>query len=254
MKPWVGFASLVEREILRFFSVFRQTVIPPAISSFLYFFIFGASLGRHLNVLAGLPYMKFLVPGIVMMYVIESSFANTSSSLFIARWGNHIQELLVSPLSYTEMVMAFLIGGLARGVITGVVVFLVSHAFVHIDIADPWLALYFVVLVALAFSAAGILAGLVAEEFDHLSVFSTFVITPLVFFGGVFHSREIAPQAIQNLTALNPIFYMINGLRYAMVGVSDTSVSTSMAAVAGVFLFIFALVVYLFRRGYKLRA
>ena len=254
MKRWIGFSTLVRREVLRFFSVFRQTVVPPAISSFLYFFIFGLSLGKTVHSLGGVPYMQFLIPGIVMMYVIESSFANTSSSLFIARWGNHIQELLVSPLSYTEMVLAFLIGGLARGAITGAAVLGVSSCFSELHVAHPALAVYFVVLVSLAFSALGILAGLVAEEFDHLSVCSTFVITPLIFFGGVFHAQSIAPALLQRVAAFNPIFYMISGLRYAMVGASDAPPAASVAAVAAFFVLLFGLAVYLFRRGYKLRA
>lgn len=248
-----GFKALVEREIFRFISVFNQTIFPPVVSSFLYIFIFGYSLGARIETVNGLPYLQFLVPGLIMMYVIEGSYANTSSSLFISRWANNIEELLVTPLSYFEMVLAILIGGLARSLVTACGVYLVSLCFVQFEIAHPWTVLFFMIFVSLTFSAAGMIMALFAEEFEHLTLATTFVITPLVFLGGVFHSLEMVPAALRGITVFNPMFYMVNGLRYGMLGVSDVSVLQSMAVVLTLFLGLFSFTVLLFKSGYKLR-
>lgn len=253
MKTLIGFKTLVWREIYRFFSVFTQTITPPIVSSFLYIFIFGLSLGQHIEKIQGFPYLVFLVPGLVMMYVIEGSYSNTSSSLFISRWANNIEELLVSPLSYFEMVTAILIGGLVRSMLTALGVYLVSLLFVQFPIAYPLTVFFFLVLVSLIFSSVGIIVALFAEEFEHLSICTTFVITPLIFFGGVFHSLEMVPSAIRWLTVFNPMFYMINGLRYGMLGISDTPLIFSALVVIAMFIALLGLTVYLFRIGFKLR-
>jgi ABC-2 type transport system permease protein len=253
MKSLVGFRTLVWREIYRFFTVFTQTIFPPVVSSFLYIFIFGFSIGARIEEVQGFPYLVFLIPGLVMMYVIEGAYANTSSSLFISRWANNIEELLVTPLSYFEMVFAILIGGLARSLVIASGVYTVSLLFVRFPMAHPGAVIYFLILVSLIFSLVGMIVALFAEEFEHLSICTTFVITPLIFFGGVFHSLEMVPQAIKGLTVFNPMFYMINGLRYGMLGSSDTPVVLSGILVLGIFVALFSLTVYLFRIGFKLR-
>ena len=249
----IGFRTLVWREIFRFFSVVRQTVFPPVISSFLYIFIFGFSLGARIQEIQGVPYLTFLIPGLIMMYIIEGSYANTSSSLFISRWQNNIEELLVTPLSYFEMVVAMLIGGLARSFVTATGVFLVSKFFVQFPIANPWVVLYFFILVSLTFASIGMIVALFAEEFEHLTVATTFVITPLIFFGGVFHSITMVPEALRWLTKFNPIFYMISGMRYGMLGIEDASIGLSMTVVLVFFVTLLMLTVHLFRIGFKLR-
>jgi len=248
-----GFKALVGREIQRFMSVFAQTSLPPVVSSFLYIVIFGFSIGRSLQNVGGVSYLEFLIPGLVMMYLIEGSYGNTSSSLFISRWANHIQEILVTPLSYLEMVMAILIGGLIRSVITGVGVYLVSLIFIQFPIQHPWIVLYFIVFVSLGFSSVGILVALFSEEFEHISMWTTFVVEPLIFFGGVFHSLDMVPQLLKVITVLNPIFYMVNGLRYGMVGITDADIYLCMAVVFVFFTVLFLFSVYLFKKGYKLR-
>lgn len=253
MKSLVGFRTLVWREIYRFLSVFTQTITPPLVSSFLYIFIFGLSLGTRIEQVNGVPYLVFLIPGLVMMYVIEGSYANTSSSLFISRWANNIEELLVTPLSYFEMVLAILIGGLARSLVSATGVYWVSLLFVQFPIVHPLVVVYFLILVSLIFSSAGMIVALFAEEFEHLSLCTTFIITPLIFFGGVFHSLEMVPPAIKWLTVFNPMFYMINGLRYGMLGQADSPLVFSAGVVLGIFVALFALNVYLFRVGFKLR-
>lgn len=253
MRSLTGFKALVWREIVRFLSVFTQTIFPPVVSSFLYIFIFGFSLGGRIEQIHGVPYLQYLIPGLIMMYVIEGSYANTSSSLFISRWANYIEELLVTPLSYFEMVLAIIIGGLARCLVTVTGVYLVSLVFVRFPVAHPLIVLYFILGCSLVFSSAGMIVALFAEEFEHLSLATTFVITPLVFFGGVFHSIEMVPESVRWIAAFNPMFYMINGMRYGMLGVSDVPAGQCMIVVGALFLALFSATVALFRSGYKLR-
>ncbi|MBN1688993.1 MAG: ABC transporter permease [Candidatus Omnitrophica bacterium] len=253
MRTFVGFRTLVIREIYRFLSVFTQTIFPPIVSSFLYIFIFGFSLGARIQEVQGVSYLTFLIPGLIMMYVIEGSYTNASSSLFISRWANNIEELLVTPLSYWEMVAAMLIGGLVRSFVVATGVYGVSLLFVQFPVAHPLTVFYFFVFVSLTFSAVGMMIALFAEEFEHLTIMTTFVITPLVFLGGVFNSMDMVPEALQWITRYNPIFYMVSGIRYGMLGVSDASVGFSMWVVFLLFLSLFIVTVYMFRIGFKLR-
>lgn len=249
----IGFMTLVKREIVRFTCVFTQTIFPPVMSSFLYIFIFGFSLGSRIETVQGVPYLTFLIPGLMMMYIIEGSYANTSSSLFISRWANNIEELLVTPLSYLEMVAAILIGGLARSLVVTSGVYLVSLCFVQSVPVHPLWAVFFIIFVSLTFSSVGMIVALFAEEFEHLSLMTTFVITPLVFLGGVFHSVTMVPAALRWITHFNPMFYMVSGLRYGMLGQADAALWQSTAVVLTLFTVLFSVTVYLFHIGFKLR-
>lgn len=253
MRTLIGFRTLVWREIARVFSVFTQTIVPPLVTSFLYIFIFGFSLGTRIREIDGIPYLIFLIPGLIMMYVIESSYANTSSSLFISRWANNIEELLVTPLSYLEMVGAILIGGLVRSLMIAIGVYLISLCFVRFPIAHPLVVCYFLVMVSLVFSATGMIVALFAEEFEHITIITTFVITPFVYFGGVFHSVTMLPEILQWVTHFNPMFYMVNGMRYGMLGRSDTPLWLAMGVVFFLAVGLISVTVYLFRIGFKLR-
>lgn len=248
-----GFKTLVWREIYRFVSVFKQTITPPLVSSFLYIFIFGFSLGSRIQNVGGVPYLQFLIPGLIMMYVIEGSYANTSSSLFISRWANNIEELLVTPISYMEMVLAILIGGLTRSLVIAVGVWLMSLFFVHLPLPHIAAIFFFLVFVSLIFSSLGMIVALYAEEFEHLTTATTFVITPLIYLGGVFNSLEMMPEKIQWIARINPMFYMINGLRYGMLGMTDAPLSACTAVVLVLFTVLFAFAVVLFKIGFKLR-
>lgn len=250
-----GLLTLARREVVRFFVVYSQTLLPPLISSTLFLFVFGLSLGRSIGTLpSGVPYLHFMVPGLVMMHLIESPYANTSSSLFISRWHNMIQELLVSPLSYFEMVLGLLAGGVCRGLIVGTGVYAVTLCFARFPLAHPLLVLYFFATVTVIFACLGLVVGLWADGFEKLSFWSTFVITPLVYFGGVFHSVEMVPEVLRWLTRLNPVFYLVNGLRYGMLGVADADVRVCAAVAALMAAGLFAAVERLFRAGYKLRS
>jgi ABC-2 type transport system permease protein len=250
----VGFKTLVKREIVRFCVVYTQTLIPPLISSALFIFVFGFSIGRNLNIeAAGVDYLRFIVPGLIMMHLIDGSYANCSSSLFISRWHNMIQEMLLSPLSYFEMVMGLLIGGVTRGMLAASGVYAVSLFFAQFTLHNYFVVAYFFVTVTVIFSCLGLMVGLWAEGFEKLSFWSTFVLTPLIYFGGVFHTISMVPEPLQIFMRLDPIFYLVSGLRYGMIGVSDVPIAFSMGFAAVLAVSLFLVVESLFRAGYKLR-
>ncbi|MFA5088494.1 MAG: ABC transporter permease [Candidatus Omnitrophota bacterium] len=250
----VGVLALSRREIQRFLSVSTQTIFPPLIASSLFMYIFGIALGSRVDFSqAGITYLEFIVPGLMAMHLISSSYENTSSSLFIARWHNHIQEVLLSPLSYFEMVLGLLAGGLARGFIVCAGVFLVAHVFTGIPVSHPLLLLYFVFTISVIFSCAGMLGALWAEDFGMLNLWNVYVIMPAVFLGGVFYPITSLPPTIRIFTAFNPMYYLVTGMRYSMTGLADIPITTcillSLVMAIGFFLF----TVYLFSIGYKLR-
>ena len=217
MANWIGFITLTKREIWRFLKVWTQTILPTAITTVLYLFIFGLTIGRVLPQIGNLTYLQFIVPGLLMMGIITTTYANNSTSIFMMKWLNFIEGLLVSPLSYIEMVGAFILGGIVRGVTIGVVVYLISLFFYSGSIFNPLLFIFLIIIVSLIFSSVGLITGLWANDWDQLNIWSTFLITPLVFLGGVFHSISLVPESLQIITRLNPIFYMVDALRYSML-------------------------------------
>lgn len=250
----IGVLALSRREIHRFLSVASQTIVPPLITSFLFMYIFGVAIGQRIDFSStGLSYFGFLVPGLMTMHLISSSYENTTSSLFIGRWHNHIQEVLLSPLSYFEMVLGLLAGGLTRGVIVCVGVYLISLAFGPMTIAHPFWLIFLMVTISVIFSCAGMMGALWAEDFNMLSVWNIYLIVPLVFLGGVFHPLKMLPPIAQVISHFNPMFYMVQGIRYSVTGISDLSVwPCAFLSFILAFIFFFS-TVYLFKIGYKLR-
>lgn len=250
----IGTLSLSKREILRFLSVSTQTLFPPLVASTLFMYVFGVALGQRIDFQGtGLNYLQFIVPGLMTIHLISSSYENTSSSLFIARWHNHIQEVLLSPLSYFEMVVGLLAGGASRGLLVTVGVLLISGLFQPIQIYNPFLLLYFIVVISVIFSCAGMMGALWAEDFNMLNVWNTYAIMPMVFLGGVFYPMAMLPKIVHLLTAFNPMFYLVNGMRYSVTGISDVSVLTCIAFSFMMAVCSFLATVYLFKIGYKLR-
>ena len=240
----IGVMALAKREIHRFFSVANQTIFPPLVSSALFMYIFGIAIGSRVNFSAtGLTYLQFITPGLMAMHLITSSYENTSSSLFIGRWHNHIQEILLAPLSYIEMVLGLLAGGVARGILICIGVWLVSLLFTPSTIAHPLALLYFMLLISVIFSCAGMMGAL----------WNTYLIVPMALLGGVFHPLFMLPSALQILSHFNPIYYMISGIRYSMTNTTDTPVITCAIVTLVIAATIFSATVYLFKIGYKLR-
>mgnify|MGYP001564784214 CR=1 FL=1 len=249
---WVGLLTIIKRENLRTIKIINQVIWPPIISSLLYIFIFGFSLGRNFNV-GDVSYLVFLVPGLIMMNIIMTSYEESSSSLFLGKFINYIQELLIAPLSYIEMVLGFLFGSILRAAVISVLIFIVFQFFVNVGVYSIFLSLFFLLFVSLFFACVGLIVALWAERFDNLAVLNTFFITPLLFFGGVFHSINLLPEIFQKLSLINPLFYMIDGFRFAILGESDFNIYYSMLIVfiLGITGFFYA--VYLFKKGYKLK-
>ena len=253
MTNWIGFYTLAKREILRFLKVWTQTILPTWITTLLYLIIFGFTIGRALPEIKNITYLEFIIPGILMMGVINSTYANNSTSIFMMKWLNFIEELLISPLSYIEMVGAFIIGGIVRGIIIGTSVYIISLFFYSGRIFNPVLFVFLMIAISFIFSSLGLITGLWAEDWDQLNIWSTFILTPLVFLGGVFHSISLVPETLQIITKMNPIFYMVDAFRYSMLGISESNLLISLFVITFLSVFLFLFTVYLFRVGYKIR-
>jgi ABC-2 type transport system permease protein len=250
----VALWTLVKREMKRTWVVINQVVWPPIITTVLYVFVFGLALGSRIGNTQGVPYAAFLIPGLIMLQVIDAAYGEAGSSVFQGRFLNHIQEMLISPMSALEIVLGFVIAGIARcfliaGLITGL-----GLVLVHIG-PQNW-PLYALVVgsVAVLFTSIGIIFGLWAEKFDHIAIFTTFVITPLVFVGGVFTSIRFLPPLVQKLSLFNPMFYMIDAFRYSFTGRSDVGLEHSLTIVIALALAAFGLALGMTAAGYKLRA
>lgn len=250
----IGFETLVRRELKRTFSIINQVIWPPLISTFLYLLIFGLSLGRQIATVEGVPYLKFLIPGLVLMAVIDSSFNESAASLFVGRFTNSVQELLVAPLSYFEIVLGFIFGGVLRGLIIGNLLMLLGWLMAGVTPIHWGWYFGFMVLTAAFFSALGIMMALFAETFDQLAIPPTFIITPLVFLGGVFSSIKLLPPLLQRITKLDPLYYLIDGFRASMLTGWESPILWNFALLSGFTVLAIAGALILFRSGYKLRS
>ena len=224
---WVGFSTLVFREVGRFFSVYRQTVLPGLITSALYIAIFGFTLEQRISEIQGIPYTLFILPGLIMMNTLTNATANTSSSMLQMKLLQQLPDLLTAPLSGFEISIAYIIGGTVRGMVNGILVLLLGMFLIKMPVNDPLGTMVFIFLVSWAFSSMGLLLGQLAESWDQLAMMQNFFLTPLSFLGGIFYSIKMLPDWAQALSFINPIYYMINGIRYTILGVSDSPVLIS---------------------------
>ncbi len=248
-----GFATLLGRETRKFTKSTKQTVVAPVISSILYIVVFGVFVGSQIPDVDGVSYIEFLIPGLIMMSVITNSFFNSSLSILIAKFFNNLTELLTAPLSYFEFVLALTLGGVIRGFVVGVSTLLVSFLFIPIRMFDILAFAYFMFFVSVIFSSIGVMMGLWAETFEHLETFSSFVLTPLTFLGGVFYSVEALPEVLKNLSIFNPLLFMVNGMRYGVLGISDVNIPFSMVLVFILAGLLFGVNVWLFKSGYRIK-
>ncbi|TDX48451.1 ABC transporter permease [Orenia marismortui] len=250
----ITFNSLVKREVSRFSKVAIQTIFSPLISTGLYLIIFSYSFKSREVLGYEIPYINFIVPGLIMMSLIQNSFSNTSSSLIGAKYNGNIVDFLLAPFSYIELTLGFMIGGIVRGMLVGTVIYLVSIFFYGGEIVHPVLAILFAFFISAIFSLFGIIAGLWAEKFDHVSIFSNFFITPLTFLSGVFYSVKGLPGIWSKVSLFNPVFYMVDATRYSFIGKSDVAPIVSGAIIFGLFVGLMILVTYLFKIGYKIKS
>lgn len=250
----IGLYTFVRREVKRFLRVSVQTLVSPWISAILFIFIFGSVVGSRIDTITGMPYLSFVLPGVLMMNVLTSAFSHSSSSLYFQRFARHIEEVLVAPLSYTEMIAGYLVGALVRGVIIGAGILAIGTLFGASSVHHFGYFLFYVVAVSTVFALLGLLVGLWADGFEQLASLTTFVITPLSFLGGMFNSLDMLPPVLQRITLWNPFFYFNDGLRYSMTGVHEAPLETGLAIVFGLFFALFVTVVLVFRSGWHLRA
>ncbi len=249
----VAFYTIVIKEITRFLRIWQQTILPPAITTTLYFVIFGNLIGPRIGQMDGFNYMDFIVPGLILMAVITSSYSNVVSSFFGAKFMRSVEEILVSPTPNVIILTGFVVGGVARGIIVGLVVTLVSLFFSDLRIHSPAVLASVVILTAILFSLGGFINAVFAKSFDDVSIVPTFVLTPLTYLGGIFYSIHLLPEFWQGVSMANPILYMINAFRFGFLGISDINIAFSYAIIIVFILVLFALSLRLLHRGYGIR-
>ncbi|RMG36422.1 MAG: ABC transporter permease [Gammaproteobacteria bacterium] len=254
MRYWVAFQTLVIKEVLRFSRIWVQTVLPPAITTALYFIIFGTLIGEQIGEMDGYRYVDFIVPGLILMAVISNSYANVVSSFYQAKFQRNVEEMLVAPIPAWVMLLGYVVGGVARGVVVGILVTLVSMFFSDLTVHSYGITLGVFVLTSVLFSLAGFINAVYANSFDDISIIPTFVLTPLTYLGGVFYSIKLLPEFWQQVSLANPVLYMVNAFRYGLLGVSDIQVGVAIHIILGfiVVLFLFALV--LLKRGVGIKS
>jgi ABC-2 type transport system permease protein len=250
----IRLATLWRREVNRFMKIKKQTIGAPLLETFLYITIFGAALGSRIKHLHGIDYVLFVIPGLIMMAFAINSFTNNSSSILQQKFQGAIQDQLSSPASPAELLLAFSLGGFMRGLIVATLTFIVSVVLVGLPVDHVLVLVPSLFLVGFFFSQLGVLIGVRAEQFDDVAFAQTFILTPLIFLGGVFYSASLLPQPWETLTRFDPIFYMINLVRYGFVGFSEVSIPLSLLALTGATAALFLVNLRLFSRGYRLRA
>ena len=251
---WVGYKTIVRKEITRILRIWGQTIVPPAITMSLYFIIFGELIGRRIGEMGGFTYMQYIVPGLVIMSVITNSYGNMVSSFFGAKFGKHIEELLISPLPNWIILSGYVTGALARGLLVGIVVMGVSLFFTRIEVQHPLIMLSVLLLTAIVFALAGMVNAIFAQKFDDIAIIPTFILAPLTYLGGVFYSIALLPEFWQKVSAFNPILYMVNGFRYGVLGVSDVSLYQSYGVILAAGFILFFTCLYLLNKGIGMRS
>jgi ABC-2 type transport system permease protein len=229
----IAYRTIVTKEIFRFIRIWPQTLLPPAITTALYFLIFGKLIGDRIGIINGVSYMDYIVPGIILMSVISHSYANVVSSFYSTKFQRNIEELLVAPVPNSIILAGYISGGIIRGLLVGTVVALISLLFADIEVKNPYIALSVMLLTATLFSLAGFINAVLAESFDDISIIPNFVLTPLSYLGGVFYSVKMLPDIWQSISLGNPILYMINAFRYGLIGVTDVDIRLAFMMTVG---------------------
>jgi ABC-2 type transport system permease protein len=249
-----AFRTIVIKEVSRFARIWIQTILPPAVSMTLYFVIFGNLIGPRIGQMDGFSYIQYIAPGIIMMSIINSSYANVVSSFFGAKFQRHIEEMLVAPIPNIIILSGYITGGVARGMMVGLVVTLVALFFTELHIEHPLIVITVVLLTSTLFSLAGFINGIFARKFDDIAIIPSFVLTPLIYLGGVFYSINLLPDFWQFVSKLNPIFYMVNAFRYGMLGVSDINIQSALAIISIFTVALFSLCLYLLNKGVGIKS
>ena len=236
---FVAFQTIIYKEVARFIRIWPQTLFPPVITMSLYFLIFGKFIGSQIRHIEGYSYIQYIVPGLVLMSIMTNAYANTSSSFFLAKFSKSIEEMLVAPMSNFVILLGFMLGGAARGLLIGIIVLIISFLFTHIPLMHPWIIFSIALLSAMVFSLGGLINAIYAKRFDDISFIPTFVLTPLTYLGGVFYSIEQLPPIWRQISIFNPIFNMVDTFRFGILGVSDLPSYYGFSVVLSMFVVLF---------------
>lgn len=250
----IGFYSVLRREVHRFWSIKRQTIFGPLLETYLYISVFGAALGARIQTIDGHSYVAFIIPGLLLMAMVMNAFSNNTASLIQQKMQRSIEDQLTSPVSNSALFLAFLLGGFIRGGLITLLTLFTALFLLDLSIAHPLLLIASLTLCGLFFSALGVLIGVRAETFDNISFYQTFVIQPLIFLGGIFYSISLLPEPFHTMTQFNPLFYMINTVRYSMLGQADVNPYLSLAIILVALIILVGINLHLFKKGYRLRS
>jgi len=250
---WIGFQTIVMREFRRIIRIWGQTIVPSAVTAALYFVIFGSLIGRRIGQMDGVDYMQYIAPGLIMMAVITSAYANVSSSFFGAKFQRFLEEISVSPQPNWVIIAGYVGGGVLRSLLVGLAVTTISLIFTHLPVHHLFLILAAVLLTAVIFSLAGFINGVFAKNFDQVNWIPTFILTPLTYFGGVFYSINLLPEWARTLSFANPVLHMVNAFRYGFLGRSDLEVGLAFAIMVLSAAVLFVIALWLMQRGTGLR-
>ena len=249
----VALQTIVRKEVVRVLRIWIQTIVPPAITMTLYFIIFGNLIGRRIGTMDGFDYMQYIAPGLIMMSVITNSYGNVVSSFFGAKFGGHIEEMLISPMSNATIVIGHVAGGVLRGMLVGALVTIIALFFTNLDVQYPLITISVVFLSSVVFALAGFINAVFARKFDDISIVPTFVLTPLTYLGGVFYSISLLPEPWKTISLANPILYMVNAFRFGILGTSDIDIGTAYALLIFFSVLLFTVCLQLMRRGVGIR-
>jgi ABC-2 type transport system permease protein len=249
----IAIRTLIRKEITRVLRIWVQTIVPPAITMTLYFIIFGNLIGRRIGTMDGFDYMQYIAPGLIMMSVITNSYGNVVSSFFGAKFGRHIEEMLVSPMASSSIVIGHVAGGVLRGLAVGGLVTVIALFFTKLEVKHPFVTVSVVLLSSTVFSLAGMINAVFAKKFDDISIIPTFVLTPLTYLGGVFYSISLLPEFWQTVSKANPILYMVNAFRYGILGTSDISIGHAYVILLVFVAVLFGTCIVLLDRGVGIR-
>jgi len=251
---FVAFKSILHKEISRYTRIWVQTLLPPAITMTLYFVIFGNLIGSRIGTMGGYTYMEYIVPGLIMMSVITNSYSNVVSSFFSAKFQRSIEEMMVAPVPNAVILSGYVIGGVSRGMLTGIIVTTVSTFFVDIQINNLFIVFGVVIMTSIMFALAGFVNAVFAKSFDDISIVPTFILTPMTYLGGVFYSIALLPEFWQKASMINPILYMVNAFRYGFLGTSDIDITVAISLIAVFIIILTSVAMYLLNKGIGLRS
>lgn len=250
---WIAFSTIARREMTRFFRIWTQTLLPPAITIVLYFIIFGHLIGSQIHAIGQFSYMQYLAPGLIMMAVITNSYANVVSSFFSMRFQRNIEEIIIAPVPHSLIILGFVAGGVIRGLLTGLLVAILALFFTHLHLHNLFITISVFFLSSFLFSLARFTNALYAKKFDDIAIVPTFVLTPLTYLGGVFYSIHSLPAVWQTISLLNPILYLVNTFRFGLLGMSDVSIHYAFIILVGCCILLFLLNLHLMRKGKSVR-